>query len=135
MDVAPEADYITFAQIRELQSKGWGFGSEPSSGGQRPATQPIQVVGLTITYTGHNGGEQCPPHSWVASRFGANCSICGISKDYAGEKGSSGRDRIKQIVRTAPVGTMIKCPICGTEVKSGNLLRHYDKHHQGQPVP
>lgn len=150
MPVKLETDYIQFAGVQELKARGWGFGSEPTNDGRVLAKVPTDVEGLTEPGIGKNLTEKCPPHIWVSTRFGANCSICGMSKDYAGESmetddsssaqtshrtgTANGRNRIKEIVRTAPAGETIKCPICGTEVKASNLLRHYDKVHQGQPV-
>lgn len=44
--VAPESDYLTHPTITDLQSRAWGFGSEPLTDNGSVSTRPMDVTGL-----------------------------------------------------------------------------------------
>ncbi len=65
--IKPESDYTDFNRIKELQSKGWGYGQEVTLDSLKVGVHPINVTGL-IALAANGQSKAAPsPYRKVAS--------------------------------------------------------------------
>ena len=58
----------------------------------------------------------------------SQANVKSIAKTLIFPNALTPRDQLKIKVRSTKPENFISCPICGTDVKAKNLIRHYDKH-------
>jgi hypothetical protein len=155
-ELKPESAYLTFGQLEDLVANGWGFGHEVRDDGEKLGDSPINVRGLVarepcpVKERVEVSCPKCGKQQRVSMRSGeteVQCScghhvrcVNGVVPEQPSSFPSSSdaaqvRDRILELARTKSAEEMIECPICHSQVKSKNLVRHFDRQHGGEATP